>query len=47
MEYALLMLPYILRVPPRKTKPPSNDEAAQHLIQLHAASVRLALLTVT
>ena len=32
MEYALFLLPYIFQVPPRKTKRPSNDETAWHLI---------------
>jgi len=38
MEYAMYLLPYIMQVPPRKGKRPSNDEAAYHFIQFHTVS---------
>jgi len=38
MEYALYVLPYILQVPPRRGKRPSNDEVAFHFLQFHPVS---------
>jgi len=41
MEHALFLLPYIMQVPLRCSKRPSNEEAAFHFIQFHPASVEL------
>jgi hypothetical protein len=39
MKFAPYLLPYIFQVPPRKSKRPSNDEAAFHFIQVYAVSL--------